>query len=418
MADNIFFSFLPYVAFALAIAGGVYRYFADGFSYSSLSSRFLEDRESFWGSVPWHYTIVIILLGHLFGGLFPEASAFLLRGPARLFISEWIGLSLGFLAVMGMIILIIRRLGHSQVLAETSVTDWILIAALTAQVVAGTSMALAYRWGSLWYLDTAVPWFRSIAAFRPEGNTINPLPLLVKFHMVNAFVIIALFPFTRLAHIFAVPVSYLWRPFQVVIWNRRAAPRPGEAGAAAGLAAAPVAERYAPAAAGGPVQISRRGFLAIATGVLTGFVVLVAGIPFIGGLVGPIYREKKRHWIKVKDITSLPLGQPINPTFSMQVVQAYIREVDLRKVWVIKHSSTEVTVFSPICPHLGCHYHWDPQTHHFECPCHGSVYTLAGKVIGGPAPRPLDTLPWKLEGETLFIQWEEFKVGTPEKIPV
>lgn len=114
----------------------------------------------------------------------------------------------------------------------------------------------------------------------------------------------------------------------------------------------------------------------------------------------------------------MPIGQPVNPTFPMEEVQAYVRETELRKVWVVKHSETEVTVFSPICVHLGCHYNWNPQTQHFECPCHGSVYALDGKVIGGPAPRPLDTLPQKIEEGTLFVKWEEFRVGIPEKISV
>jgi nitrate reductase gamma subunit len=412
MMNDFLYGIFPYIAFSLAIAGGLYRYFANRFSYSSLSSQFLENRELFWGSVPWHYGIVLILLGHLFGGLFSGGAAFLLKGPARLFIAEWIGMSLGFFAVVGMIILIIRRLGNPMILTVTSVMDWILIVALTAQVVAGVIIALAYRWGSLWYLDTAVPWFWSIAAFGPEVNTINMLPLLVKFHMANAFVIIALFPFTRLVHIFTVPISYLWRPYQVVIWNRRAAARPAEL-----VAEIPTVGRAVPTLAP-RVDITRRRVLTLATGVLTSLVVLAAGIPIIGELLGPIYREKKRQWIKVTDITSLPIDQPVNPTFAMQVVQAYIRETELRKVWVVKHSPTDVTVFSPICVHLGCHYHWNPQTQHFECPCHGSVYAIDGRVLGGPAPRPLDTLPWKLEGENLFVQWEEFRVGIPQKIPV
>ena len=51
---------------------------------------------------------------------------------------------------------------------------------------------------------------------------------------------------------------------------------------------------------------------------------------------------------------------------------------------------TEVTAYSPICPHLGCHYYdWNPQSKTFVCPCHGSVYSIHGKILGGPAPRPL-----------------------------
>jgi menaquinol-cytochrome c reductase iron-sulfur subunit len=54
----------------------------------------------------------------------------------------------------------------------------------------------------------------------------------------------------------------------------------------------------------------------------------------------------------------------------------------------------------------------------FACPCHGSIYSIAGKVLGGPAPRPLDTLPMKLEKGELFEEWEMFRVGIPRKILV
>ncbi len=413
MNDFLYGTF-PYLALSLAVAGSLYRYFADRFSFSSLSSQFLESGALFYGSVPWHYGIGLILLAHLLGGLFPGISAFLLRGPARLFAGELIGMSLGFLALLGMVVLIIRRLRYSQILAVTTTMDWVLIAVLTFQAATGVTTALFYRWGSLWYLDTAVPWFWSLAGLNPRFDTLIPLPWVVQFHIFNAFVIVALLPFTRLVHLVTVPLSYLWRPYQVVIWNKRA-------GAPAAAAEKPVPGRTSEAEAptGAPLpaaEISRRGFLAKATGLLTLFVAAAAGIPLIGGMIGGIYREKKREWVKVTEVAPLPVSQPVNPTFSMQVTQAYLRETELRKVWVVRQADNTFTVFSPICPHLGCHYHWNPRSQHFECPCHGSIYALDGKVLGGPAPRPLDTLPEKVEGGILYIKWEEFQVGVAQKI--
>jgi len=71
MTDYIFFAVFPYVALAVAVGGGVYRYANAQFSFSSLSSQFLENRALFWGSVAWHYGIVLILLAHLAALLFP-----------------------------------------------------------------------------------------------------------------------------------------------------------------------------------------------------------------------------------------------------------------------------------------------------------------------------------------------------------
>ncbi len=161
---------------------------------------------------------------------------------------------------------------------------------------------------------------------------------------------------------------------------------------------------------------TRRGFLKAATAVLGSVVTLALAIPLVGTLVGTIYRTKKLQWARVGEVDSLPLEQPAKLSWMAETADEFVRESVERDVWAIKHSSTEVTIFSPICPHLGCGYKWHPDKNEFICPCHGSVYSITGKVLGGPAPRPLDTLLWKLENGGLYVEWERFQVGTPEKI--
>jgi nitrate reductase gamma subunit len=221
----IFFVALPYVAFTLAVLAGLYRYFARRFTYSSLSSELLEKRQLFWGSVPWHYGIILILLAHLLAGLFPRGADVLLGEPVRLVVLELVGLSLGLFTLLGLAVLIIRRLRAVSLLRTTSPMDWILLGLLAFQVLSGVEIALFARWGSLWYLDTAVPWLWSIVSFQPNASTILPLPGFIQLHLINGFILLLLLPFTRLVHIFTVPFSYLWRPYQLVIWNRRA-PQP------------------------------------------------------------------------------------------------------------------------------------------------------------------------------------------------
>jgi menaquinol-cytochrome c reductase iron-sulfur subunit len=165
-------------------------------------------------------------------------------------------------------------------------------------------------------------------------------------------------------------------------------------------------------------ETTRRGFLKLMTGWMSALVAIALGVPLIGTIIGPSFRMKKPQWAKVGDISPLSPGQPTNMRFPLETEDAYLRETVIHEVWVIKHSPSEVTVFSPICPHLGCHYSWHPETQEFACPCHGSIYSMTGKVLGGPAPRPLDTLPTKLEKGELFVQWETFKVGIPQKIRV
>jgi nitrate reductase gamma subunit len=221
MLDVILFVAFPYIAVILAVLGGIYRYFADRFSYSSLSSQFLENRTLFWGSVPWHYGVIIVLLAHLLALLFPGQWAALIGEPVRLYVLEVTGLALALMATLGLVLLIVRRLRNARAFAVTSALDWVLLAALLAQVALGFWVALFYRWGADWYLHTAVPWLVSLLTLSPQVQYVTVLPLVVKLHMLGGFVIIALFPFTRLVHLVTFPVTYLWRPYQVVIWNRR-----------------------------------------------------------------------------------------------------------------------------------------------------------------------------------------------------
>jgi menaquinol-cytochrome c reductase iron-sulfur subunit len=211
--------------------------------------------------------------------------------------------------------------------------------------------------------------------------------------------------FTRLVHIFTVPVSYPWRSSQAILWNHAFAED------------APIS-----GGSGGPgfpsTETTRRGFLKLATTILSAFVGVVLAIPMIGSLIGPSFRLKKPHWSEVGDIESLSIDQPASLDFPYKTEDAYVQETMTHRVWVIKHSSSEITVFSPICPHLGCYYDWHPERKEFICPCHGSIYSITGKVLGGPAPRPLDTLPWKLEKGELYVEWERFEAGIPKKIRV
>lgn len=220
--DVFWFIAFPYLALALAIGVGIYRYLTSRYTYSSLSSQLLENRKLFWGSVPWHYGITLILLAHLFAGLFPGAAGLILGGRIRLLVLELTGMALALFALFGLIVLMIRRLPtNSLVRRATSYMDGIVLGFLLLQVATGVSIAIFERWGSLWYLRTAVPWFWSLVKLHPDMSTVATLPIFVKVHFVVGFAIILLFPFTRLVHLVMFPIHYLWRPYQVVIWNRR-----------------------------------------------------------------------------------------------------------------------------------------------------------------------------------------------------
>ena len=221
MFNTFLFAVFPYLAVVIAVAGGIARYFTDRFSYSSQSSQLLENRQLFWGSVFWHYAIILVLFAHIAALAVSGAWADLVANPARLYTLEVIGMVLGLAAVLGLALLIFRRISNHRIGAVTSHADWLLLAVLLGQVVLGLWVALGYRWGSDWYVHTVVPWLESLFKLQPDIQFIAILPWVVKLHALGGFLLVALFPFTRLVHIVTVPITYLWRPYQVVIWNRR-----------------------------------------------------------------------------------------------------------------------------------------------------------------------------------------------------
>ncbi len=101
MLDVVLFVIFPYVAVALAVAGSLYRYFTNRFSFSSLSSQFLESEKLFWGSVLWHYGIVPTLLIHLAGFAIPGVMAALHSTPTLLYMAELVGKVFALMALVG-----------------------------------------------------------------------------------------------------------------------------------------------------------------------------------------------------------------------------------------------------------------------------------------------------------------------------
>lgn len=221
MFESFLFGVFPYVALALMIVGLVWRYVTNQFSYSSVSSQFLESRQLFWGSVPWHYGIILVLLGHLVGILFPKNVMMFAGIPLQLYILEGTGLAVSIMLLVGLVLLIIRRGATATVRKTTSPMDVVLLILLLFQVVTGILTAVFYRWGSAWFVQTAAPYFASVFTLSPRVEYMTVLPLLTKLHAINAFIIVGLFPFTRLVHMLPVPFAYLWRPYQRVMWYRR-----------------------------------------------------------------------------------------------------------------------------------------------------------------------------------------------------
>lgn len=229
--DSFLFTTLPYIALVVFFVGTIWRYRATSFKYSSLSSGFLEKRRLFWGSMPFHWGLMVLFFGHLIAFLIPSGVLAWNSDPVRLLVLEVMAFAFGLSVLWGMINLILRRLTNDRIRSVTKPMDIVIEVLLLVQIVLGLWTAFEFRWGSSWFASSLTPYLRSIFTLQPDASAIIAMPWTIKFHIIGAFLIVALIPFTRLVHVLVIPLHYLWRPYQRVMWNwKREAIRRPESG--------------------------------------------------------------------------------------------------------------------------------------------------------------------------------------------
>src|SRR5512140_3464091 len=220
MTANVFnvllFAALPYAAVLTFLIGTIQRYVRRPFTYSSLSSQFLENKQHFWGVVGFHYGIFALFVGHLAGWLIPQSVLAWNSVPLRLYVLEVTGLAFAMMTLVGVCAILHRRIATSKPRRVTSVADWIIELLLGVQILLGIGMAVVHPWGSSWFAASISPYIWSVLKFQPDVSYLATMPLMLKMHIVNAALILAVFPFTRLVHLLVAPFPYLWRKPEVV----------------------------------------------------------------------------------------------------------------------------------------------------------------------------------------------------------
>jgi nitrate reductase gamma subunit len=219
--DNLLFMIFPYVSIAIAILFSLYRTIYRPFTISSLSSQLLERKKLYWGSLSFHWGIVIILLGHLLALLVLRALILWNRVPLRLYLLELSGLALGLWSLVGLVVLLYRRISTRRLWPVTTRMDWVVLILLLVSVVSGVLVATVYRFGSFWFTGIFTPYLLSIITLQPRPELVAPLPWLIKLHVFNFFLLLGIFPFSRLVHIVTLPLGYILRPWQIIIANKR-----------------------------------------------------------------------------------------------------------------------------------------------------------------------------------------------------
>jgi nitrate reductase gamma subunit len=151
--------------------------------------------------------------------LIPRGTLLWNSNPARLIALEVTGFAFGLSVLFGLSALLVRRLTNPRVKMETTRMDIVLEVLLLTQVVLGLWIAIGYRWGSSWFAADLSPYLMSLFKLDPSIGAVSAMPLVIQLHIILAWTLLAIFPFTRLVHLLVAPFHYITRPYQRVIWN-------------------------------------------------------------------------------------------------------------------------------------------------------------------------------------------------------
>jgi nitrate reductase gamma subunit len=397
MIDAFLFVGLPYIALVVFVVGCIYRLTSKGFSVSSLSSQFLENRKLLWGSAPWHIGIVVILLGHFVGGFFPKVWSSLMTLPYVLWVAESVGVAMSILCLGGLSVLIFRRLTSSRVQAVTSTMDLVVVALLLVQVTLGLLTALLFPFGAAWSTGTVVPYFWSLLTLQPDMTFVSDFPALFRLHIVGAWILILILPFTRLIHLLVVPLQYLFRAPQIVIWGN---PRRIQHAVQAQQRAESRREFIQ-----GAVGLTVAGAL-LSLGAFDKLFNFFKGAPDDKAVKADILEKKLRRLQQTAEERELELDRQRNqyilvcPYNQLSETKGnYFIDFQMSPALAFKGKDALPSLISAKCTHLGCTVGSEIDSNGcILCPCHVSYFNIATGIPneGAPAKSPLKHLSWAL----------------------
>jgi nitrate reductase gamma subunit len=210
---------VPYVSLAIFVVGHYWRYRYDKFGWTTRSTQLYERRLLRWGSPLFHFGILFALGGHVIGLGIPKSwtEAVGISEGAYHAVAIGIGAIAGVCTLAGLAILIYRRRTVGPVFSATTKNDKFMYVLLTATILFGLSNTALGGLGFEGedYRDTVSPWFRSIFLFQPEPELMGEAGLGFQLHALSAMLLFAVWPFTRLVHVFSAPIGYFTRPYIV-----------------------------------------------------------------------------------------------------------------------------------------------------------------------------------------------------------
>ena len=218
--NTLLFGLYPYIALLVCLLGSWIRFDREQYSWKAGSSQLMNNQNMRWASNLFHVGVIFVLMGHFVGLLTPESIYhYVISTPHKQLLAMLSGGLFGVIALIGMTILLVRRLTDPRVRATSSFSDTFVLILLYVQLLLGLLTIVA----SSQHMDGSVmvllgTWAQSIVTFQPveAAAAMSSVNLIYKLHVFLGLTIFVVFPFTRLVHIISAPVWYLGRNYQIV----------------------------------------------------------------------------------------------------------------------------------------------------------------------------------------------------------
>jgi nitrate reductase gamma subunit len=220
--QQFLFGIYPYLCLAVFLAGSLIRFDREQYTWKSDSSQMLRTGQLRWGSNLFHVGILALFFGHLFGLLTPKAlyHALGLSTAAKQMLAIAAGGVFGTLCLVGLILLVHRRLAEPRIRATSTRMDIFILLWILATLILG----LASIFWSLGHRDGSVMvqlgnWAQHIVTFRAgAADFVRDVDWIYRLHLFFGLTLFLLFPFSRLVHVWSgfAAVGYLTRAYQIV----------------------------------------------------------------------------------------------------------------------------------------------------------------------------------------------------------
>lgn len=224
MFEQFLWVIYPYICGVIFIVGHIFRYRHDKFNWTAKSSEFIEKKQLMIGSILFHVGIIPVIMGHVSGLGIPKEWMRAIGVNDHLYHlgAVYIGGFFGFVTFAGMLILTTRRFTIKNVRKLSSVSDLIVNTLLLFIICLGMYATLVTNavQPDFDYRTSISVWFRDLLAFHPDPALMRDVPISFQLHILSGFFIFALWPFTRLVHVWSVPLNYVGRSYILYRKNR------------------------------------------------------------------------------------------------------------------------------------------------------------------------------------------------------